>query len=69
MDSDVIVILLLKTVAARSCLIEDTKVFGNCLIHIKRFRENPITVDPVYRDSDQWLVARRARTEWRCPKT
>jgi hypothetical protein len=45
MTSDVIFILLLNIVAAGSYIIADTKIFGNCIIHFKRFCDNPITVE------------------------
>jgi hypothetical protein len=40
-----IVTLLLNIVAVGSSMVADTSIFGNCVLHRKRFRDSPITVD------------------------
>jgi hypothetical protein len=39
------VMFLLKVITAKSYIIADTSIFGNCVLHIKRFRDSSTTVD------------------------
>jgi hypothetical protein len=45
MYSAMILIFLLKIIAGKAYTIADTSMFGNCVLHIKRFRDSSTAVD------------------------